>query len=398
MNATETTSDTHVQGVAPGPGMPARAFDRLIGDTTGFTAQLKTTVRRMGLGEANKRLLVIGCGSGAVVKGVQEDAPGWKVVAFDESHELARQAQRRPGGWPNDYRFFTGTFGTLDDVLEQEGLAGRFDAILVVFQMRHQRNLDDTLGYLKDLLLPGGTLAVHEYAVRGNRNSRSRWAALCWLDYLPRIRAHGRVPGAVDFLWRSVVRFDGAVEFAERLRHSLFTDVRVQTFAGRQEHILYTFLARSPKAGARPEAVSEDVSETDALSSGPAPVGAVSAESSRLHHVPEQEPRGDARGEPDLLTHRPVSWGGAGSGVDTGAGSEADPEAETPAEGIPAVSARPSPSPRPHPVPRERESADDLHADDLRSDDLHADDLDDDDFEVADDFHLDGDLDDDLDD
>jgi SAM-dependent methyltransferase len=330
VNGTDTTPQTSAVPRGAGQGQPARAFDRLLGENAAFADHLKTTVHRMGLApDSGKRLLVLGCGSGVVVKGVQRDAAGWKVVAFDESHALAQQAQIR-GDWPADYWFLTGTFGTLEGALAEHGLSGRFDAVLVVFQMRHQRNLDDTLEYLKDLLEPGGTLAVHEYAVRGRPGSRWRWAARCWLDYLPRIRARGATPGIVDFLWGSVLRFDGAAEFAERLRTARYTDVRAQTFGGRQEHVLYTFLARAPKDGPRREILDEGAE--------PPPV------------VPPQVPRGGG----ELFTHS--EW------------ADADPEAATPAEGIrpvpPAASApRPTPTPRPQPSPQARED-DDIDLDD----------------------------------
>jgi ubiquinone/menaquinone biosynthesis C-methylase UbiE len=224
---------------------PARAFDRIVRTSDAYRAQLRTTIHRMGLTGRKRTLLVLGCGSGAPVQGVVDEAPGWKVVALEESAELVGMARREP--WPPDYWFLHGTLGTLDEVLRAEGIEPRFDAILVVFQMRHQRNLDDTLDYLLELLEPGAPLAVHEYSVRGDRAARLRWTAACWLDYLPRIRMRGRVPGMASFLWHSVLRFDSARTFKERMEVSGFTDVRVQTVGGWQEHVLYTFLGRKPE-------------------------------------------------------------------------------------------------------------------------------------------------------
>ncbi|GAA4690072.1 hypothetical protein GCM10023215_28140 [Pseudonocardia yuanmonensis] len=246
MSGTETSApETVLPAVDTALDQPARAFDRIVRNSDAYRAQLRTTIHRMGLSGRRRTLLVLGCGSGAPVQGVVDEAPGWKVVALEESAELVGIARREP--WPPDYWFLHGTLGTLDDALRAEGIEPRFDAILVVFQMRHQRNLDDTLDYLLELLAPGGPLAVHEYSVRGNRVARLRWTAACWLDYLPRIRMRGRVPGMASFLWRSVLRFDSPQTFKERLEVTGFTDVRVQTVGGWQEHVLHTFLGRKPE-------------------------------------------------------------------------------------------------------------------------------------------------------
>ncbi|GAA4559850.1 SAM-dependent methyltransferase [Pseudonocardia xishanensis] len=317
MNATETDARAP-QAADSGPGLPARAFDRLLRNNDQFREQLQLTVHRMGLSGTGKRLLVIGCGGGAAVQGVPEEAPGWRVVAVDESHELTRHANEE--NWPANYWFVTATLSTLEDTLARHGLQGRFDAVLVVFQMRLQRNLDDTLAFLRELLVPGGPLAVHEYSVRGNRQARNRWA-LTALGYLGRIRSHGRVPGMTEYLWRSVVRFESVADFKDRLRRARFTDLRVQTFGGRQEHVLHTFLARAPtdEPGAG-GADDLDLPYTDA----PAP-GRVRG------RVPV--PRG---GEPrELFTHDP------GPSTD----ALADPDAATPPSGLRAVPPIPDRSP-----------------------------------------------------
>lgn len=246
MSGTDTSApETVLTAADTALDQPARAFDRIVRNSDAYRAQLRTTIHRMGLSGRKRTLLVVGCGSGAPVQGVVDEAPGWKVVAVDESAELVGTARRLD--WAPDYRFLHGTLGTLDDALRAEGIEPRFDGILVVFQMRHQRNLDDTLDYLLELLKPGAPLAVHEYSVRGDRAARARWTAACWLDYLPRIRMRGRVPGMASYLWHSVLRFDSASTFKERLEVAGFTDVRVQTVGGWQEHVLHTFLGRKPE-------------------------------------------------------------------------------------------------------------------------------------------------------
>ncbi|MFR9801809.1 class I SAM-dependent methyltransferase [Pseudonocardia sp. RS010] len=270
MSGTETSApetvppaaDTVLPATDTALDQPARAFDRIVRTSDAYRGQLRTTIHRMGLSGRKRTLLVLGCGSGAPVQGVVDEAPGWKVVAVDESAELVGTARRLD--WAPDYRFLHGTLGTLDDALHAEGIEPPFDAALVVFQMRHQRNLDDTLDYLLELLKPGAPLAVHEYSVRGDRAARLRWTAACWLNYLPRIRMRGRVPGMASFLWQSVLRFDSARTFKERLEVAGFTDVRVQTVGGWQEHILHTFLGRKAE-----DEVDEPIDDLDAGDGGP---------------------------------------------------------------------------------------------------------------------------------
>ncbi|MCF7551115.1 trans-aconitate 2-methyltransferase [Pseudonocardia sp. WMMC193] len=320
MNATET--DTRAQPhAADGSGQPARAFDRLLRNNPTFREQLQLSVHRMGLTGTGKRLLIIGAGSGAAVQGVPEEAPGWRVVAVDESHELTRHAQSED--WPPDYWFVTATLYNLGDALARRNLPGPFDAILVAYEMRHQRNLDDTLAYLRDLLVPGAPLAVHEYSVRGNRAARRTWAATC-LAYLARIRTHGRVPGMGEYLWRSVTRFDSVTEFRERLGRARFTDIRVQTFGGRMEHVLHTFLARAPVHDDRGGPDDLGLPFTDA----PAPRGPRPGPGVRGRVVlpaPRAVPEPPSDGEPR-------SAGPVGP-----LGADADPEAETPPQGLRAV-------------------------------------------------------------
>jgi ubiquinone/menaquinone biosynthesis C-methylase UbiE len=311
VNATET--DTRAQPQAgDGPSLPARAFDRLLRNNETFREQLQLTVHRMGLTGTGKRLLIIGAGSGAAVQGVPEEAPGWRVVAVDESDELTRHAQSED--WPPDYWFLTATLYNLGAVLARRNLPGPFDAVLVVYEMRHQRNLDDTLAYLRELLKPGAPLAVHEYSVRGNREARWTWATTC-LAYLTRIRSHGRVPGMSEYLWSSVRRFDSVGEFRARLDRARFTDVRVQTFGGRMEHVLHTFLARAPVTR---DSAPDDLGLplTDTPRPGPGVRGRV-----RL-----PEPRDE------LLTHRPTA------AVDLDSAATVDSsEMETPPQGMRVV-------------------------------------------------------------
>jgi ubiquinone/menaquinone biosynthesis C-methylase UbiE len=94
------------------------------------------------------------------------------------------------------------------------------------------------------LLRPGGRLAVHDYSLSGSAVHRALWTAVCRGLIIPA----GTVSGDRDLyrhLWRSVLGFDTAPAFTDRLRRAGFTGVRAAPAAGWQTGIVHTFLARN---------------------------------------------------------------------------------------------------------------------------------------------------------
>ncbi|WP_313905285.1 class I SAM-dependent methyltransferase [Streptomyces sp. CS-7] len=127
---------------------------------------------------------------------------------------------------------------------------GSFDAVFAGYLFRNLDDPDKTLDLVRDLLVPGGRLAVHEYTLGGSPAHRVVWNAVCSVIIQPA----GRLAGGADLyrhLRHSVTRFDTAPAFAQRLRRTGFADVRVLPLPGWQTGITHTFIARATAAAGR---------------------------------------------------------------------------------------------------------------------------------------------------
>ena len=112
------------------------------------------------------------------------------------------------------------------------------------------RNLPDapTRGWpsLRALLKPGAPIAVHDYSVADSRRARVVWTGVCWAVIIPMGAAVTRDAGLYRYLWDSVRKFDGALEFERRMARAGFTDLRTHTMPGWQSRVVHTWLGRSP--------------------------------------------------------------------------------------------------------------------------------------------------------
>jgi len=221
----------------------ARSYDKLVAANPGYHEHLRLSARRMGLRErgAGMRLLDVGCGTGASTAALLDAAPdAAEIIAVDASKEMLAQARTK--AWPAKVRFVHA------DV--EHGLAekvqGRFDGILAAYLVRNLTDRDGGLRLLHDLLAPGAPLAVHEYSVRDSRRARATWSAVCWSVIIPLGRVRTGSTDLYRYLWRSVLGFDGAGAFRDRMAAAGFTDLRVQTVPGWQRDIVHTFLGRRP--------------------------------------------------------------------------------------------------------------------------------------------------------
>ncbi|MFE4497504.1 class I SAM-dependent methyltransferase [Streptomyces niveus] len=218
----------------------ALSYDRLVAANPGYHAHLRRSARRLRLprGGAGLRLLDLGCGTGASTAALLAAAPHAEIVAVDASAGmLARAATKR---WPAGVSFVHAPVERLADA----GVSGPFDAVFAAYLFRNVTDPDGTLAVVRSLLRPGGRLGVHEYALGGRAVDRAVWTAVCRGVVLPA----GRLAGDADLyrhLWRSVVEFDTASDFGDRLRRAGFAEVRVLPMPGWQTGIVHTFVGCS---------------------------------------------------------------------------------------------------------------------------------------------------------
>src|SRR4051812_4237150 len=181
----------------------------------------------MGLPDRGRglRLLDVGCGTGASTAALLDVYPEAEVVAVDASTEMLREARRKR--WPGTVRFVQADAQNLGPAVTRP-----FDGILAAYLLRQPLDPDAALLQVHELLRPGGPLAVHDYSVRDSFRSRLVWTAVCWTVIIPMGRLRTGSGDLYRYLWRSVLRFDGARALAERVRGAGFVDVRRQTVAG----------------------------------------------------------------------------------------------------------------------------------------------------------------------
>jgi ubiquinone/menaquinone biosynthesis C-methylase UbiE len=220
----------------------AAAYDRLVGANPGYHEHLRLSARRMrlpGRGET-LRLLDAGCGTGASTAALLAVVPDAEIIAVDASEGMLDAARAKR--WPPSVRFVHSRIEDLAD----HGIEGPFDGIMAAYLLRNLTDPDAQLRVFRQLLRPGGTLAVHEYSVRDSRAATWMWHAVCWAIIIPAGRRHTGDTTLYRHLWRSVLAFDGAKRFRQRLAQAGFTAVHSETVPGWQRNIVHTFLADAP--------------------------------------------------------------------------------------------------------------------------------------------------------
>jgi len=221
----------------------APAYDKLVDTNPGYHKHLRLSAQRMGIpnGGAGLRLLDAGCGTGASTAALVAAAPHAEIVAVDASGGMLAQARAK--SWPSSVSFVE---SRIEDIAEA-GVHGPFDGILAAYLIR---NVDDKNGQLRrfrELLAPGGTLAVHEYSVRDSIVAKTVWNAVCATIIIPSGRLRSGDASLYTYLRRSVNSFDGAQAFQARMRFNGFEAVRKETMPGWQHGIVHTFLGRAPQ-------------------------------------------------------------------------------------------------------------------------------------------------------
>jgi ubiquinone/menaquinone biosynthesis C-methylase UbiE len=192
-------------------------------------------------GRNGLRLLDAGCGTGASTAALMAVAPEAEIVAVDAARGMLDAARAK--SWPASVRFVH----TRVEDLSEHGITGPFDAILSAYLLRNLDDPDGQLRAFRDLLRPGGTLAVHEYSVRDSLAARMVWHAVCWAIIIPTGWWRTRDATLYRHLWHSVLSFDGAARFRCRMRDAGFTSVRSETVPGWERNVVHSFLGQAPQ-------------------------------------------------------------------------------------------------------------------------------------------------------
>ncbi|MFB7837638.1 class I SAM-dependent methyltransferase [Streptomyces sp. NPDC056056] len=216
-------------------------YDRMTSASPGYSAHLLRSARRLGLPRrgAGMTLLDLGCGTGTSTAALLRTAPAATLIGVDASAGMLARARSKP--WPGDVSFVHAPVEHMDQV---EG-AGPYDAVFAAYLLRNVSDPDAVLATVHRVLRPGGRLAVHEYSLSGRTSHRLVWTAVMNGFVRPWGRLHGDA-ALYRHLFRSVLDFDTADAFCERLREAGFVRVRCLPQPGWQTGITHTFLAERP--------------------------------------------------------------------------------------------------------------------------------------------------------
>ncbi|RSN56190.1 ubiquinone biosynthesis methyltransferase UbiE [Amycolatopsis sp. WAC 04182] len=214
----------------------ARFYDRLVGANPGYHEHLRLSARR--LAAPGPRVLDAGCGTGASTAALLSVLPSARITAFDASGEMLERARSKT--WPGSVEFVH------TPVEELAGIHGPFDGILAAYLLRNLTDPTTQLRRLRELLRPGGRLAVHEYSVRDSRRARWVWNAVCAGVIIPLGKLTTGDTTLYRHLRRSVLEFDGVTALARRLTDAGFTDVHTATVGGWQRGIVHTVVGTAP--------------------------------------------------------------------------------------------------------------------------------------------------------
>ncbi|MGW2462495.1 class I SAM-dependent methyltransferase [Streptomyces sp. NPDC001761] len=217
----------------------ARGYDALVAANPGYHGHLRRSVRRLGLpgSGAGLRLLDLGCGTGASTAALRAVLPAAHLTAVDASAGMLRRAAAKP--WARGVTFVRAPA----ERLAEAGVTGPFDAVFAAYVLRNVSDPDAVLTAVRDLLVPGGRLGVHEYTLSGRRADRAVWSLVCRGLVQPVASVLGD-GGLYRHLRRSVVEFDTVDRLAARVRTAGFERVRTLPLPGWQTGITHTVVAR----------------------------------------------------------------------------------------------------------------------------------------------------------
>ncbi|MFF9687067.1 class I SAM-dependent methyltransferase [Streptomyces sp. NPDC014623] len=227
----------------------SHTYDRLTALSPGYRSDLLRSAHRLRLprGGRGLRVLDLGCGTGASTRALLRAAPCARITAVDASAGMLERARAKR--WPSNVRFLHRSAEELPTTDDD----GSYDAVFAAYLFRNVAEPGEVLRTVRALLRPGGRLLAHEYSLSGSPVHRAVWNTVCRSLIVP----VGTLTGDRELyrhLWRSVLAFDTAPAFAQRIVRAGFPFVRTVPVGGWQTGIVHAFLARSAVEPATPEA------------------------------------------------------------------------------------------------------------------------------------------------
>ncbi len=220
----------------------ANRYDLLTSKNPGYLDHLRLSAGRLGLRApgAGLRLLDLCCGTGLSTGALVDAYPEAEIVGLDASPGMIAEAHAK--AWPERVSFVVGD--AMDPAAA--GVAGPFDGILMAYGIRNVPDPDRCLRTILDLLRPGAPVCFHEYSVADSPRAKAVWTGVAWLIIIPGGLITSRHTRLYRYLWRSVLEWDGARAFEQRLATAGFSEVHTEEVDGWQHGIVHSFLAAHP--------------------------------------------------------------------------------------------------------------------------------------------------------
>ncbi|CAM5715511.1 Putative methyltransferase OS=Streptomyces glaucescens OX=1907 GN=SGLAU_01570 PE=4 SV=1 [Streptomyces glaucescens] len=222
----------------------SRTYDALVAANPGYHAHLRRSVRRLGC-PGTARGCACWISAAAPAPRPPPCAPSCRARTSRPSTPppgMLERAAAKP--WARGVTFVRAPA----ERLAQAGVRGPFDAVFAAYLFRNVADPDAVLATVRGLVRPGGRLGVHEYTLGGRRVDRAVWTLVCRGVVQPVANVLGDA-ALYRHLWHSVLEFDTAERFADRLRTAGFDRVRALPLPGWQTGITHTFVARRADAG-----------------------------------------------------------------------------------------------------------------------------------------------------
>jgi len=218
----------------------SRGYDLLCALNPGYNRHLRVSASRIGA-PPDARILDLCCGTGLSTRALRGCYPGSAIIGMDASPGMLAVARTKPD--LSDVEWLAGD--AMDPAAA--GATGPFDAIYMAYGIRNVVEPDVCLRRLRSLLVPGGTLCLHEYSVADSKRAQAVWKLVTGTVVIPLGLVFTGTTGIFRYLRRSVLAFDGVRALEARMREAGFEDVRTEPMDGWQRGIVHTFIGRNPR-------------------------------------------------------------------------------------------------------------------------------------------------------
>lgn len=171
------------------------------------------------------RLLDAACGTGDVIVEAMRQNKAAKIYGIDFAEQMLAIARQKTGRAPGSAPVFLVAANALAPPFTPRS----FDAVTIAFGIRNIAGRQEALEHFRDLLKPGGTLAVLELSTPAGGLPGSFYM-LYFKKILPAVGGlFSKNFRAYRYLPASVLHFPPPAEFAALMRASGFTEIRWQS-------------------------------------------------------------------------------------------------------------------------------------------------------------------------